>query len=102
MRPTADWQETSPEIAALLHDHGVRMKRSWDRERCDYIYRVPTWARTFYLNHLRRCDKNWRGLLRRALRRAARDPEFRAAFEAAATVGLEREFLKAQEHKLDD
>lgn len=102
MRPQTDWEETAPEIALLLHDHGVRTKRSWDRDKCVYVYRVPGWARAFYTNHLRRCDKSKRGLMRRALRRAARNPEFRAAFCAAATVGLEREFLKAQEQTLDD
>ncbi len=111
MRPTTEWTETSVETAAYLREHGVRVKRRFDREQLTYVYRAPTWAVAFYRRHLRfaRDGKSGRhrdlarkGVLRRALRRAARDPEFRSAFEAAAAVGLECEFVWSQEQKLDD
>lgn len=101
MRPTTEWVEAEQEAAGVLQRHGVRLKRV--RRGLERVYLVPEWAGIFYEKYMRRrAFASHYGQLRRALRRAARDPEFREAFNAAALVNMELEFLRSQEQHLDD
>jgi hypothetical protein len=101
VRPSSNWEQVAPDVARYLHEHGVRTKRVLAENKCFYVFLVPSWARTFHRRYLLVPEHAQHGLMRRALRRAARDADFREAFLAAATVRMEREFLAAQEQKLD-
>jgi len=94
MRPSTEWNEVSKDTARLFRQHGVRTKRVISRNRREVVHLVPAWSLIIAGNNGHRLK---RGRIRRALRRASRDAEFRAALQAARIANLEDAFLAQQE-----